>query len=266
MSLSWLLVSALLFTSLAPSALAIKKVSPPNGKVLIAQTDYTLANGVTESEVFLNDAGGNAQIAGYMLTVEPDAKATFKASYKNYYTAGSTVDSRKNAANNLKWGLESTTDQAAAYERATGGSVIAATNGDYYNMQTGQPLGYLIMEGNLVQRNNGSSNEPYFAVLKDGSFEIREPGADCSDVQEAISGPFYLVRGGQVVVDNNNTDLMPRNSIGVKADGTVMSWHAIIRRRARRMPFISMAAAPRRLPPSMRERADWKCATVPPTA
>ena len=226
MSLSWLLVSALLFTSLAPSALAIKKVSPPNGKVLIAQTDYTLANGVTESEVFLNDAGGNAQIAGYMLTVEPDAKATFKASYKNYYTAGSTVDSRKNAANNLKWGLESTTDQAAAYERATGGSVIAATNGDYYNMQTGQPLGYLIMEGNLVQRNNGSSNEPYFAVLKDGSFEIREPGADCSDVQEAISGPFYLVRGGQVVVDNNNTDLMPRNSIGVKADGTVMSFVA----------------------------------------
>ena len=126
----------------------------------------------------------------------------------------------------MKWGLESTTDQAADYERATGGNVIAAINGDYYNMQTGQPLGYLIMEGNVVQKNNGSSNEPYFAVLKDGSFVIREPGTDCSDVQEAISGPFYLIHDGQIVVDANNTDLMPRNSIGVKEDGTVVTFVA----------------------------------------
>ena len=36
---------------------------------------------------------------------------------------------------------------------ATGGNVLIATNADYYNMQTGQPTGYLIMEGNLFQTN-----------------------------------------------------------------------------------------------------------------
>ena len=225
--LSLVLSCALISSLITPAAFAaVKKVMPPDGKVLISQTDHKLAKGVTESDVFLNEASGNAQIAGYMLTVESGSQATFKASYRNYYTDGSTIDSRKNNAKNLKWGLESTTDQAADYERATGGNVIAAINGDYYNMQTGQPLGYLIMEGNVVQKNNGSSNEPYFAVLKDGSFVIREPGTDCSDVQEAISGPFYLVHDGKIVADAANTDLMPRNSIGMKPDGTVVTFVA----------------------------------------
>ena len=225
-ALSLLLSCSLLLTLLTPSALAAEKVTPPDGKILIEQTDYTLTQGVTETDVFLNESSGNAQIAGYMLTVSPDAKVTFKASYKGYYAAGSTLDSRKNSASNLTWGLESSTNQAKDYERATGGNVLAATNGDYYNMQTGQPLGYLIMEGNVVQKNNGSSKEPYFAVLKDGSYAIREFGADCSDVQEAISGPFFLVRNGQVAVDASNADLMPRNSIGIKEDGTVVTFVA----------------------------------------
>ena len=222
-----LLLSCTILASVLPlEALAVEKITPPDDKVLISQTNYTLTSGVTETDVFLNASSGNAQIAGYMLTVEPTAQATFKASYKGYYAAGSTLDSRKNSASNLTWALESTSNQAAAYEKATGGNVIAATNGDYYNMQTGQPLGYLIMEGNLIQKNNGSSNEPYFAVLKDGSYAIRDAGTDCSDVQEAISGPFYLVHDGKIVADAANTDLMPRNSIGMKPDGTVVTFVA----------------------------------------
>ena len=84
-------------------------------------------------------------------------------------------------------------------------------------MQTAQPLGYLIMEGNVIQ----GRGEPYFAVLKDGSYALRDAGADCSDVQEAISGPFFLVRGGQIVVSAEDTALMPRNSIGLKAAGVL---------------------------------------------
>ena len=224
--LSLLLSCTILASVLPMEALAVEKITPPDDKVLISQTNYTLTSGVTETDVFLNASSGNAQIAGYMLTVEPTAQATFKASYKGYYAAGSTLDSRKNSASNLTWALESTSNQAAAYEKATGGNVIAATNGDYYNMQTGQPLGYLIMEGNLIQKNNGVANEPYFAVLKDGSYAIRDAGTDCTDVQEAISGPFYLVHDGKIVADAANTDLMPRNSIGMKPDGTVVTFVA----------------------------------------
>ena len=85
------------------------------------------------------------------------------------------------------------------YVKATGGNVIMATNGDFYNMQNAQPNGYLIMEGNVIQENNGATSEPYFAVLKDGTYAIRDAGTDCSDVLEAVSGPCYLVKDGQIV-------------------------------------------------------------------
>lgn len=202
-----------------------RPVEPASGKILVSQTDYTLIDGVTESDIFLNTKEGNAQIAGFMTTIAPGAKATFKASYNGYYTEGSTPASRKDKAANLAWSMEKTTLQAANYTKATGGNVIMAMNGDYYNMQTLQPLGYLIMEGNLIQKNNGVANEPYFAVLKDGTFAIRDAGVDCSDVLEAISGPFYLIKDGQPCY-NGNPDLMPRNCIGIKADGTVVTFLA----------------------------------------
>ena len=227
---AWAFVLAVLMTLtlIAPQALAantVDPVEPASGKILVSQTDYTLIDGVTESDIFLNTKEGNAQIAGFMTTIAPGAKATFKASYNGYYTEGSTPASRKDKAANLAWSMEKTTLQAANYTKATGGNVIMAMNGDYYNMQTLQPLGYLIMEGNLIQKNNGVANEPYFAVLKDGTYAIRDAGADCSDVLEAISGPFYLIKDGQPCY-NGNPDLMPRNCIGIKADGTVVTFLA----------------------------------------
>ena len=227
---AWAFVLAVLMTLtlIAPQALAantVDPVEPASGKILVSQTDYTLIDGVTESNIFLNTKEGNAQIAGFMTTIAPGAKATFKASYNGYYTEGSTPASRKDKAANLAWSMEKTTLQAANYTKATGGNVIMAMNGDYYNMQTLQPLGYLIMEGNLIQKNNGVANEPYFAVLKDGTYAIRDAGADCSDVLEAISGPFYLIKDGQPCY-NGNPDLMPRNCIGIKADGTVVTFLA----------------------------------------
>lgn len=221
-----LLLTLAMLASLVPAVFAARedeqrKVTPPSGKYLTSQTDYQITAGVTESQILLND--GNNQIAAFMTTVAPNAKVTFKASYKGYYTKGSTPASRADKAKNLTWGMQKTTDQAKAYEEATNDKVIFATNGDYYNMQTLQPLGYLIMEGNVVQTGNGAAQEPYFAVLKDGSFVIRDYGTDTSDVLEAVSGPFYLVRNGQNVADTVDLQLGPRNCIGMKADGTVIT-------------------------------------------
>lgn len=232
---AWAFVLAVLMTLtlIAPQAMAantVDPVKPAGNKIVVSQTDYTLVDGVTESDIFLNTKEGNAQIAGFMTTIAPGAKATFKASYNGYYTEGSTPASRKDKAANMTWSLEKTTQQAANYIKATGGNVIMAMNGDYYNMQTAQPTGYLIMEGNVIQTGNGGTWEPYFAVLKDGTYAIRDAGVDCSDVLEAISGPFYLIKDGQPCYDGN-PDLMPRNCIGIKADGTVVTFMADGRQR-----------------------------------
>ena len=222
---AFLLAAVMVLTLICPQALAANETIKPAGdKLVIGQTDYALVDGVTETDIFLNTKEGNAQIAGYMTTIAPGAKATFKASYTGYYTEGSTPASRKDAAANLPWNLEKTTLQAAAYTKATGGNVIMAMNGDFYNMQNAQPLGYLIMEGNVIQENNGAASEPYFAVLKDGTYAIRDAGTDCSDVLEAVSGPCYLVKDGQV--NHNGDSLIPVNSIGLKADGTVVTFMA----------------------------------------
>lgn len=222
---AFLLAAVMVLTLICPQALAANETIQPAGdKLVIGQTDYALVDGVTETDIFLNTKEGNAQIAGYMTTIAPGAKATFKASYNGYYTEGSTPATRKDKAANLPWNLEKTTLQAAAYTKATGGNVIMAMNGDFYNMQNAQPNGYLIMEGNVIQENDGVHFEPYFAVLKDGKFAIRDAGTDCSDVLEAISGPFYLIKDGQI--QSNGDSRMPVNSIGIKADGTVVTFMA----------------------------------------
>lgn len=227
---AFLLAAVMVLTLICPQALAANETIQPAGdKLVIGQTDYALVDGVTETDIFLNTKEGNAQIAGFMTTIAPGAKATFKASYSGYYTEGSTPASRKDAAASLPWNLEKTTLQAAAYTKATGGNVIMAMNGDFYNMQNAQPLGYLIMEGNVIQENNGAASEPYFAVLKDGTYAIRDAGTDCSDVLEAVSGPCYLVKDGQV--NHNGDSLIPVNSIGLKADGTVVTFMADGRQR-----------------------------------
>ena len=199
-------------------------VNPPDGKILVSQTNYNLSKGVTESKIILNSPDGNAQAMCYMTKIAPDAEVAFKASYAGYYAPGTTAADRAASCKDLKWGMARTTDQAKAYEAATGESVLFATNGDYYNMQTAQPLGYLIMEGNVIQTGNQASpTEPFFAMLKDGSYAIRDAGSDISDVVEAVSGPIWLVRNGQNVCARSNEDLMPRNCIGVTADGGVVA-------------------------------------------
>ena len=86
---AWAFVLAVLMTLtlIAPQALAVNTVDPvkPAGdKIVVGQTDYALVDGVTESDVFLNSNDVNAQIAGFMTTIAPGAKATFKASYNGY--------------------------------------------------------------------------------------------------------------------------------------------------------------------------------------
>lgn len=187
------------------------------GLTPITRTKNAVASGVTLEKVVMRNVNGS-QVVGYLSEIDLSKDVTLKASYTGYYYDGSTAAQRKAMVDGgkLKWEMSQTTAQAAAYGRAsdTEGRVVLATNADYYNMQTGAPTGYLIMEGNLVK----TGAEPFFAILKDGSAVIRPAGSDTSDVVEAVSGPYMLVENGQIVPGLDQGDRMPRNSVGIRAD------------------------------------------------
>ena len=195
------------------------------GLTPITRTKNAVASGVTLEKVVMRNVNGS-QVVGYLSEIDLSKDVTLKASYTGYYYDGSTAAQRKAMVDGgkLKWEMSQTTAQAAAYGRAsdTEGRVVLATNADYYNMQTGAPTGYLIMEGNLVK----TGAEPFFAILKDGSAVIRPAGSDTSDVVEAVSGPYMLVENGQIVPGLDQGDHMPRNSVGIRADGSVVFFEA----------------------------------------
>ena len=188
------------------------------GLKIISRTSNNVTTGVTYDKIISRNAS-DQQNVGFLTKVNLTGNVTIKAGYKGYYAPGSTVSSRAENAKNLGWGFSKTSILASEYESAADheGTVVMATNGDYFNMGTGEPLGYLIMEGNTIK----GTGEPYFAILKDGSAVIRVAGTDTSDVQEAVSGPFLLIRDGKNVAPVDNT-LAPRNSVGICADGSVV--------------------------------------------
>ncbi len=195
-------------------------LSNHSDKTFHSQSVNPILSGVNEAQVYLKNKTDGNQIAGYMATIAPSAKVTFKASYPGYYTKGSTEASRKTAAPKLAFKGAKTTAQASAYETATGETVYLAVNADFFNMDTFQPRGQLVLEGNVIQT-YGTRVTPYFAVLKDGTYAIRAFGTPMGDVQEAVAGYHWLVRDGAVVT-NDDVELAPRTAIGLKADGTVI--------------------------------------------
>lgn len=124
------------------------------------------------------------------------------------------------------WGLQTVTDQVKSAEKATGKNVVGAINGDFYNMSTGEPAGVLIMEGEIKHPNRLNRN--FFAVKKDGTAVIVEGGSPIVEgVYEcAIGGDIIAVKDGKVTQAalNNSDNSVARAAIGIKADGTVVTF------------------------------------------
>ena len=77
-----LLVCALL-TGLLPAAFAAGSdpdFSAPADKVLISQTNYPIVNGLTESQVILNNASGSAQIESARLNSSHNLRSRMPSS------------------------------------------------------------------------------------------------------------------------------------------------------------------------------------------
>ena len=209
------------------SAATLGSAAAAAGLAPVSQTHNAIANGVSYSKLVMRNKN-NQQAIGYMTEIDLTKNVKLKATYDGYYTAGSTAADRVANAQTIskgQWSMEKTTKLSADYSTIAdpAGTVVMATNADFFNMATGEPMGYLIMEGNVIKE----ANEPYFAILKDGTAVIRDAGTPTDDVMEAVSGTPYLLKNGEiqanVMADGN---MMPRNSVGIRADGSVVFFMA----------------------------------------
>ena len=207
------------------SAVTLGSAADAAGLAPVSQTHNAIANGVSYSKLVMRNKN-NQQAIGYLTEIDLTKSVKLKATYDGYYTAGSTAADRVTNAQTIRsgqWSMKETTKLAEDYSTIAdpAGTVVMATNGDYFNMGTGEPTGYLVMEGNVIK----TSYEPYFAILTDGTAVIRDAGTPTEDVMEAISGPLYLLKNGEIQVTADGS-MNPRNSVGIRADGSVVFFMA----------------------------------------
>ena len=135
-----------------------------------------------------------------------------------------------------KWKMQRVLDQANAAQKKYGDpdsdlyienyNVIASTNGDGYNMSTGEPGGLLVMKGIEYHPIDKGG---FFAILDDGTAIIgtQEEWATYKDqVQEAIGGfGTRLVKDGEICVTRTESyyvDRAPRTAVGITRTGKVV--------------------------------------------
>ncbi|MBR3383170.1 MAG: phosphodiester glycosidase family protein [Clostridia bacterium] len=130
--------------------------------------------------------------------------------------------------NGNAWGMQSVTDQIAAAMAAHAGenfNVIAGTNADFFNMGTGEPTGILVMQG---VEYHPVGNEPFFAILKDGSAVIAaksEYASYSGQIQEAVGANTFLVKNGEIAVSHSSNYMNSRASrtcVGITESGKVV--------------------------------------------
>ena len=210
------LLSVMMILSLLPVDLAFAETGKktgwagvPDGEVLVKDTVTHISDGVTSREIICNVPTGDRQQIDYIAEIEP--RDTLKV------VSGYGHDDAS------KWSLTPTTVQAKAYEENhPGETVIAAINADFFNMATGQPMGALVMNGTEYNAANGRA---YFGITKDGKAVVRNT-PDLSDLQTAVGGDAILVQDGKIVVSSSEYgDIRySRTAVGVKADGTIMTF------------------------------------------
>lgn len=219
--LALLLSVVMLFSVMTPmmtfmaTAVTVDTDKVGSNTKLTSKTDYVVAPGVTESHLITHNKDGSNQVQAFALEVDlSNPNVGILASYKDYMN---------NLAATPTWGFQTVRDQAVAaetYYQQTDPNfdVVGGVNGDYFNMQIGNPTGPFIMNGNTYNENNGWN---YFAILEDGSAVIGS-GTVPSNAKELIGGPSILVKDGQIVADPNNPDKFPRTSVGITAEGKVV--------------------------------------------
>ena len=200
---------------------------PGTGYHVTSMKNYAIAPDISERVIITNNDAGNSQTVANVMEVNTSGgRAKIVAGYGN------------RNPKEQGWTLKTTTDQAHVYEKETGLNVVGGVNASWFNINTGEPSGYLVMNG-VVHHDN--SSRAFIAAFDDGSVNVFREGttlaqaeADQSAKQgktvkilEAVDALVAMVWDGKVVVtESGNGGYYPRTCVGIKADGTVVLFQA----------------------------------------
>ena len=189
--------------------------------------NYSIAPDISESVIITNNAAGNSQTVANVMQVNPnEGRAKIVAGYGN------------RNPKEQGWTLKTTTEQAHVYEKESGLNVVGGVNASWFNINTGEPSGYLVMNG-VVHHDN--SSRAYLAAFDDGSVNVFKEGTTLAQAEasqsekqgtsvkvlEAVDALVAMVWDGKVVIsESGNSGYYPRTCVGVKADGTVVLFQA----------------------------------------
>lgn len=186
----------------------------------VVSTVSSISPGVTETEFYTNNEANDDQTVVYAVNVDL-SQNTLITGYKDYDTSGT-------------WGMQRVREQAAAAEANRRVNIVAAFNGDFYNMGTGEPSGVLVMNGITVKSLASAQEKNWFAVTEDNKAYIGT-GTLPENTVEAIGGATMLIKDGQINVSESDTTKNPRTAVGIKANGNVL----ILSANGRQEPFSS---------------------------
>ena len=141
---------------------------------VISKKNYSIAPDISESVIITNNDAGNSQTVANVMQVNPnEGRAKIVAGYGN------------RNPKELGWTLKTTTEQAHVYERETGLNVVGGVNASWFNINTGEPSGYLVMNG-VVHHDN--SSRAFLAAFDDGSVNVFREGTTLAQAEASHGG------------------------------------------------------------------------------
>ena len=211
-----LVLSVLMLLSLLPETVFATEANS-NSLTVASKKTAQLAPGVTETTVVSYDKNGD-RVKYWAVKAEVSKIDTIeiKANYHDNDNTG-------------VWGKATVVEQANAATAKRGYNVVVSQNAAYYNVTTGQPTGAFVMEGVNINGDSMGNQTEFFAQMDDGTYMIGKRGTFSQyseHVVEAIGGYKLLVWDGAVVAGLNAVDKYPRSTIGVTAEGDVITMMA----------------------------------------
>jgi len=111
--------------------------------------------------------------------------------------------------------------EQAIYEDGAGHKVWGGVNGDFFNMETGEPQGIVYKNGVALKESFFTSSNTFFAITYQRRAiigGINDYNSIKSTLKEALGGRTWLVKNGVVPTFTNDTVYAPRTCIGVSKD------------------------------------------------
>ena len=232
------LVMALSVFSISASA-AVDNYNPDYESTthsVFKHTEQTLAPGVTQYTNYAYTKADGKQMVYYVTTADVTRDdVMLQVSYKGmqHESYGMEKLTQTVAAANAKYSDPSNPEYISDYY-----SVVSATNGNGYNMKTGQPTGVWAMGGEVIQDYTGSTG--FFAILKDGrpvmGKTVAEWNAYKADpgIEEAINAGYKVL-----VIDSLTPEWTFINEVHDAMKGnSFQNWGKVKPRHTKMMDYI----------------------------